>query len=424
MMWKRNKTINKFHKAKFKESNRPLYNPGCGWYHVYPFLLPVSGAISLENARGCLETTGKEEQLALLQIHIGAFQTCEISTSALKSIARIFDLFCTYNKQMIVRFVYDVEGKGMEHEPQSLSLIKRHMEQAGDIICRYAQEILVLQGIFVGSWGEMHGSKFLSVPDMSELLGCLYRAVRGSCYLAVRTPKQWRGIIEHEKTDPALKDCLGLFNDGMFASPSDLGTYESLSRQEELAWQERFLTSVPNGGETVAGKPPVGYRQASEDMQKMHLSYLNSTYHPEQLDYWKKERSCHFGCWRELNGFEYIGRHLGYRFFIKNVKIIREKQIELLINNCGFSKLFEEADCLLLIEDTSGNISYVYADTDARSWNSARNISLRIQLPHTEKEMGETKIFFQMRRKRDGRVIRFANQGADDRVLLGWFKYK
>lgn len=419
MTWKRNKTTNKFHKTEFKESSRPLYNPGCGWYHVYPFLLPVSGAISLENAKGCLETTDREEQLALLQIHIGAFRACELSKSALESISRIFDLFCMYNKQMIVRFVYDMEGKGMEHEPQSIALIKRHMEQAGGIICRYAREILVLQGIFVGSWGEMHGSKFLSVPNMSELICSLYEAVRGSCYLAVRTPKQWRGIIEYEKTDPALKNCLGLFNDGMFASSSDLGTYESLSRQEELAWQEHFVASVPNGGETVAGNPPVGYRKASEDMRKMHLSYLNSTYHPEQLNYWKKEQVSQSGCWNGATGFEYIGRHLGYRFFIRDVKIGREKPAELFIENCGFSGLFEEADCFLLIENASGKITQIHADTDVRRWESAKRMTLQVQLPLSETERGERKLFFLMKRKRDGRIIRFANQDAEDKVFLG-----
>ena len=69
------------------------------------------------------------------------------------------------------------------------SLIETHMEQIGDIVLKYAEDILVIQGIFVGNWGEMHGSKFLDIRDMRELLCCLHRSVKGSCCLAVRKGK-------------------------------------------------------------------------------------------------------------------------------------------------------------------------------------------------------------------------------------------
>ena len=426
-MWINGRKGARFQKAEFRESNEALGNPGCGWYHVYPFVIRVPSELSLEETKLCISDISRDERLVLVRIDIGDFRAGDIPAEALEDIFRIFDLFHISQKQMILRFTYDSVGKGMEREPQDISIVKRHMNQLGKLICRFASDILVLQGIFVGSWGEMHHSKFLTVFHMSELLGCLYRAVGDSCYLAVRTPEQWRSIMACAGTDPALKKRVGLFNDGMFGSPTDLGTYQAASRQEELEWQSRSVASVPNGGEAVADERPVRCRQAVEEMAKMHLCYLNSSYQQEQLDYWKKERVTLPGCWKGISGYEYIGRHLGSRFVICDAKA-HGGQMEIVIENCGFSRLHEEAECFLVWEEVweekSGRTGRRRIDANASEWESGKKTILRIPLPDTGKEAEESRVFFQMRRKNDGRSLRFANQGAGDRVLLGILKYR
>ena len=188
----------------------------------------------------------------------------------------------------------------MEREPLTLAMVKRHMEQAGGAIRPYLEDILVMQGIFVGNWGEMHGSKFLDEVSMCELIDTLYRVTEGRCFLAVRTPAQWRRITGR-LTSGGLKERLGLFNDGIFGSPTDMGTYGtasgreagedgSWSREEELGWQEQYMDAVPNGGEILSCMPFKSSRHAAEDLAKMHVCYLNSIYHPEQLDHWRKEK--------------------------------------------------------------------------------------------------------------------------------------
>ena len=92
-----------------------------------------------------------------------SFRACEIPKEALLHIGQILEFFRRNGKEMILRFVYDNEGKGMEREPLTVSMVKRHMEQIGGAIRPYMEDILVLQGIFVGNWGEMHGSK-LATP--------------------------------------------------------------------------------------------------------------------------------------------------------------------------------------------------------------------------------------------------------------------
>lgn len=421
-MWRKDKKKVCFQKAVFRESSAALDNPGCGWYHIYPFVIQNPAEFSPEETRACIADLSKEEDLVLVRIDIGAFRSCEIPGEALEIIFHIFDLFCTSRKQMIIRFTYDSEGKGMEKEPQSIGLIKRHMEQLGEVICRFASDILVLQGIFIGSWGEMHHSKFLTVPDMSELLRSLHHAVKGGSYLAVRTPEQWRSIMDHEKTEESLKKRLGLFNDGIFGSATDLGTYQENTRVRELQWQERFVSAVPNGGEVIAGERLVGYRQAAQEMKRMHLSYLNSSYQRKQLDYWKQERVKERGCWKGLSGYEYIGRHLGSRFVICNVKV-SPKGLEVVVENHGFSGFYEEAELFLEMVENTGKTVRQDMEMNASEWKSEKRIVLYIPLAVMETGAKESRVFLRMRRKRDRRAIRFANEGAYDRVLLGLYKH-
>lgn len=421
----------RFRKNDFLESSEPLENPGCGWYHVYSFVIGRTPGDSFEDTIGSLAVASKKEQLVLARIDIGAFRACEISGEALLYIEQILKLFRSYKKQIILRFSYDIAGKGMEREPMELSLIMKHMEQLGCIICKYAEDILVLQGIFVGNWGEMHGSKFLDTENMTKLLLSLHEAVKKSCYLAVRTPAKWREIMSNPKAVQDLSGRVALFNDGLFGSSTDLGTYKEngsflsrgsgpMGRREELEWQSLHMENLPNGGEALAGEELTGYFQAVKEMQKLHLSYLNSVWQKEQLEYWKKETVKDSGCWNGLSGYEYIGRHLGYRFVIRDVKAVSEEQLRVVVENCGFAGLCEEAGCFLLIERNDEIVSYELLYIDARRWASGKKTQFFISLPGME-EMKGSRVYLRLQRKRDGRMIYFANQNTGDKVLLGEF---
>ncbi len=418
-----------FVKADFRESSGNLMNPGCGWYHVYNFkaLPPADGRPVEEEA--WLDESCRQEQLALALIDIGDFRTAPLSEAALNHIRQILEFFRRNRKQLLLRFAYDTEGKGMEREPLTLAMVKRHMEQVGKALRPYLRDILVLQGIFVGSWGEMHGSKFLDDDSMCQLIDQMYRITEGNCFLAVRTPAQWRRITVSPMTGPGVEEKLALFNDGIFGSDTDLGTYGTMareqagetgswSREEELEWQSRFLDAVPNGGEILSCQPLTGYRQAAEDLEEMHAGYLNSIYHPEQLDCWRKETVEEPGCWQGVSGYDYIGCHLGYRFTVLNVSE-KKRELQITIRNNGFGNLCEEAECFLVTESRSGQASYKLLDTDARDWKSGQETVLTVPSSR-ERRLGD-RLYLLLKRRADGRVIQFANQGADDKVPLGEF---
>lgn len=423
----------RFYQADYVETCEPLENPDCGWYHIYPFILKdVPGTVfpDLGPLARSLEESGKE-RLALIQFHIGFFRERELTAGILGHMERILSCFCAAGKQMILRIAYDLEGKGLLWEPTSEALIHRHMEQVAPLICRYAWDILALQGIFVGNWGEMHGSRFLSESAMARLVSTLYRTTGGACFLAVRTPAQWRGVMARLSGEAGLEEKLTLFNDGLFGSDTDLGTYGVCRerrgdeagrrrREEELEWQSRMMTGKPVGGEAVAALKPVGYIQGAAEMAKIHICYLNSAYHKGQLDFWRGETVNIPGCWAGLSGYDYIGRHLGPRFVIRDVKKMGRKLL-VLIQNQGFSGVCKEADCFLITEWGNGRKEELRLDTDMRDWRGGQTVKLLVPLQLERDGKDPVQLSLTLR-KRDRRILRFANQGAGDSVRLGWIK--
>lgn len=408
-----------------KESNQDLFNPGCGWYHVYTFRAEPEEGKPVDQEIW-LDESSDQERLALVLIDLGSFQDSLLSQASLDHIAQIMEFFSAQKKDLVVRFTYDVEGKGLEHEPESIDLIKDHMKQVYEVIEPYLNNILLMQGIFVGSWGEMHDSKFLDVDSMSELINTLYTLTRGQCFLAVRTPLQWRTLQAASKVSTECLHKLGIFNDGIFGSITDLGTYgnsrtgksfEKWERSQELNWQNDNVRYVLNGGEVLAHYPLKSYTQAIPEFQKMHVSYLNSVYQLEQLNYWKDEQVEEIEGWEGVSGYDYIGRHLGYRFSVVDVIPESWNTFKITIQNTGFSNLCEEAECLLGIE-TKEKMIWQPIYTDPRTWEPSAQTVISVSLPKKE-IMSGTKLYLSLRRKSDGLPIQFANQGAQEFIFLG-----
>lgn len=419
-----------FRRVLREEGTAELGGPGRGWYHIYSFTVRPCGEKDPPETFIWMDQAAQEEQLALVLVDISAFRAGSITEEALLFISEILDFFHRSRKQMILRFVYDTEGKGIMREPLTLSVVKGHMRQLGGIIQRYREDILVLQGIFVGNWGEMHGSRFLDDSSLCNLVNTLYQATEGGCFLAVRTPAQWRRIAGGGKMQAGVRERLALFNDGMFGSPDDLGTYGtgnraqagetgSWSRREELEWQRDRLARVPNGGEAVADTAPAGYAQAAEEMYMMHVCYLNSVYRSDQLEHWKRERVTGAGCWDGVSGYDYIGRHLGYRFVVRDVTEGKRRELSIKIENCGFGNLCQEADCYLEVEESDGTMVCSRLDTDPRKWMSQETVLLRTDF--FRKHPGSGSVFLSLKRRVDGRAILFANRGAGERLKIGEF---
>ncbi len=359
----------------------------------------------------------------------------------------------------------------MENEPSSIKIVKSHMKQLGSIICEHMSKkeslpgkILVHQGLFVGSWGEMHGSKFLSEARMKELSDTFLEATKGSCPIAVRKPVQLRQLSCQKTASIPLQNASNinftLFNDAIFGSETDLGTYGTIcksalsenserektpwAREDELSWQQSFMQQSFCGGEVLGGMNNVSespgntdypqrtldWNQVVADLAKMHVSYLNSIYSKEVLDDWKAQRIMWNG--EEISEYDYIGRHMGYRFTVTQVKIscvspekkkqtqdtqnqISENVITFTIKNTGFANMCEEAVCRLILTKNNKNIRAFEIKSDPSTWNSGTDTVIECHIPKevwTQKSQ-QTKLFLQLTRKRDGRIIEWANEEYD-----------
>lgn len=409
----------KFKSADFAEQTCELRNPSRGWYRIYSFCADVEP--DFEELRWCLN---EEETCALVIIDIAAYRSCELSGDALLRIKRILSFFDANKKDIILRIVYDREGKGAEHEPSQFSRVIGHIGQLEPVFQEFRQRIVFYEGLLVGSWGEMHGSKFLGKEKMIELNAALSRSASG-IIRAVRSPAQWRKLFG-EISDSGI----GLFNDAIFGSDTDLGTFapagsdsfnweEPWPKARELEFESKLSAFAPQCGEAVFGGDCCDYTldEAADRLGKMGVSWLNCTYDEKILNSWKTLIWSGRGVWQGINGYDYIGRHLGYRFCLRGSSAHIGKDfcdISVTVENTGFSGFYQEADVRIKI-DGKTEIKEYLTDWDLRKLKYGQKQTLTWRLP-----LSEGRLYLSVKRKWDGEVIRFANASdGDGKIILG-----
>ncbi len=405
-----------FEKAEYKDSFADRRNPGRGWYRI--FSMDASAPCPTEEWKW---ERCKDEQLALLMIDIGRYASVPLSCEALTNIKAAFAFFRQQDKELILRFVYDRTGKGMESEPSSASRITEHMAQLSSILEEYKDIIFCIQGLFIGSWGEMHSSKFLSPDTLRVIWKSLRDSAPQTCYFAVRKPEQHRilsGDAYDSLTPEKARDLrIGLFNDGLLGSETDLGTFDNSELNEALDFQDKLCRYVPNGGEAVGNSPCGDIQNAVERFKKIHISYLNSVYDEAVLSRWKNQS---FG---GMNGYDYIGAHLGYRFLVTGARLIKQNvaRLAVTIKNTGFANIYDECEVILSLVGGDNSVCEVGQTYDLRNLCSDCDAEMLFLLPKsvTNGSSVSYEARLHINRKKDGRRIALANEGAGDWFVLG-----
>ena len=412
----------RFNSAEFTESTEELRDPARGWYQIYSF--PVEREPDLEELKWCLR---EEETCALVLLDIGAYRSRDLDETALVHIRRLLAFFDEHQKDIILRAAYDTVGKGMEHEPSLFTQVLAHIQQLGPILQKYARRIILLEGMLVGNWGEMHGSRFLAKKYMMQLNKALAQSAP-DILRSVRRPAQWR--LLHQKP-PGPGTMVGLFNDAIFGSDTDLGTFaaadstsdaweEPWPPERELAFERQLSAFVPQCGEAVLGGAYQTETLCStvERLRQMGMTCLNGVYDENILRHWKDWTWDGPDIWRGMSGYDYIGRHLGYRFCVRSVlaRMTGDQcEVTLTIENVGFSGFYQEAEVRLILTGSDGQEREFLTDWDVRDWKSGQTVSLTWRIP-----CGLGTLWLSARRKWDCETIRFANGGAEQgRVLIG-----
>jgi hypothetical protein len=411
MEWFFRKNIWSFEPAVFAESGEDCPNPGRGWYQL--FSMDATEPAPLSDWVWC---AGNGEQLALLVVDIGAFAQSEIGEAALENIRRALRFFRKQKKELLLRFVYDREGKGLEKEPAGIGRIRQHMAQLAPVLAEFQDAIFCIQGLFVGSWGEMHSSKFLTQTALAELWQQMNDTAPEDCFLAVRRPMQWRaatGIFADEPEQTEVRGLrLGLFNDGLLGSVTDLGTFPEEEREEACRFQEQLCRYVPNGGEAVGEDACGEMENAVAYFRRIRISYLNGVYDERVLSRWKNST------YQGENGYEYIGKHLGYRFVLTGAELTgrgRRKQLSVTLENRGFAPIYEACSVVLCRMEQGQQAVLAAAEEDLRQLLPGAGITAVFDL--ADAVPGD--LMLAVRRKKDGRYIRLANVGAEDSLRIG-----
>ena len=388
------------------ESTRCLPNPGQGWYRIYTYDAGV-----LFDQTG--ETVAEKEMLALVRISLERYRESPLPDDCLENIRAILLFFDKLGIDLILRIAYDFEGRGLEREPDLFSQVEDHLRQLAPLVRAFEERIVVFQGLLVGSWGEMHRSKFLSMRRIRALEGAFRSGGNEKVWLALRSPVFLRGLMGRgDRTGRRA-----LFDDAIGGSDTDMGTFgwkrqgealweEPWAREDELRFIETFCSGAPFGGEAVLsakgdGAPPA---EIVHTLSRMHLSYLNCQHDPRQLVLWQGQRLRRTDVWDGVSLYDYIGAHMGYRFCVRNAAV-KDRLLSVEIENTGFGGLLQEAEAELVCIDSKGARHSQPLDWDAREWRSgSRTVcTARVKMP-------PGKLFLGLRRKWDGCPIWFANE--------------
>ncbi len=419
---------NKFEKNVLTENKSELNNPSRGWYKMFYFV--VGEEPDWEKVK---RDSDESQSLVMLFFDIGKASERELETEDFEYIRNVFSYFEKRGNDIILRIAYDHFGKAIEREPNSFNLIKKHAQEVSKIINDNKKNIFVYQGVLLGNWGEMHTSKHLTKEKMRSIHDIL-KTCDDSVFLAVRKPSHLR-ILSHGREDlPFSKEFrCGIYNDGMFGSETDLGTYgihDSKNAGYEREWlreeEKEFIHSVsiasPVGGETVNNdEVTFSSDEIVETLSETGITYLNCEYDKKLLDKWKDLKYSGSGIWNNESLYDYIGAHLGYRFIISKAYARPAKNDSYLIGitvlNSGFAPLYQNADIYIEIDNGQKNETHIISDI-LKSLESGASKNAEATFAMTE---GTVRVY--AKRTGDDRIIKFAHDCDEQgRVTVGILK--
>jgi hypothetical protein len=360
----------------YGESTALLSNPG-GYFDLCGYVL--SDDVAMDDLQKKLSddiASSSDIHMVLLEINLCRYRDCDLSDDALRETDAILSAWGDAGFQIILRFLYDWDGKADESEPDRITTVESHMRSLAPTVNSHADNIYCMQGIFVGNFAEMNGGHLMDWDSMCELANCLDEVIDPGIFLSVRTPAQRRLILSSEEIFPAgstLGTRLGLYNDGMLGSETDYGTYGVTDRSEvslgsgwlraqELDYQDSLCRLVPNGGEAVVDNPYNDAPSAIKDLGEMHVSYLSRMHHAEVLEKWKNSTVTTNDVWSGQDAYTYIGAHLGARYRCAGVQLssydeeTHTTELNVTWCNTGFAPSYAPVTLTLQILDAQGSL--------------------------------------------------------------------
>lgn len=409
----------KFVDEPLRERTDEICNPRRGWYEIYSF--DIDKEPDFEELKWCLR---KNQTLAFLLWNLGAVRSSFLAEEQLERVDRTLRFFEDAGKSLILRFAYDTEGDARNREPSDIKLILCHITQLGRIIKKHESGVYVVQGLFTGSWGEMHHTAYGTKEQVRALANAMRGAVGDKIFLAVRKPVYLRYLSD------GIPKGVGLFNDGLFGSETHLATYgkkpksvaawdEMWCAEDETDYVARVCERVAHGGEVVKGMRHILLEEIEETLRTLRISYLNCAHDKRLLDEWRETQVATPGVWQGHSWFDYIGAHLGYRFVVAQMtakkRFGNRVRLSVRIKNTGYGPLYEEARLLFYM-----NGSQIGKDLLPAPFLPNQEYESRVTIPA---EAGTVTVSLQS--CADNAPIIFAsagNRACEEGIIIGHFE--
>lgn len=405
-----------------QESTQKLQNPERGYYTILPLSCtddaPGDGA-SLRDTATRIRASGIT--LTEFQINLKAFvgngkgeeapdaaADRPISPQGLAQIRQAFSILRECGLKAVVRVVYDWDGAA-NPEPE-FPMLLQHIEQLSPVFHENEDVIFVVEAGFLGMYGEWHSTKYPEAGYRIQVVDALLDAVPQSRAVNLRTPDFYRLCVGEGPIDESIgfsaADAarVGQHNDAFLSTQTDMGTYPSGQREQELEWLSSHTKYTPFGGEAVNADSVYNEMEnAVREMRLTHCQYLNETHDVNVKEKWKgMDYQGDNEAYRGQTVYRYIEDHLGYRFVLREAAMdSRAAQggvwnLRIAVENTGFGNLCNYREANLILEK-GGKYYQAQIDTDPRKWwaGETQTLELAFSLPQSI-EPGEWNAYLQL----------------------------
>ena len=278
----------------------------------------------------------------------------------------------------ILRFAYTSSENQHPHEAP-VDTVLFHISQIKPILQEYSDVIFAMEAGFVGVWGEWYYTTYFKqnpakdedFVDRRLVLDALLDALPEDRQVCVRTPEfklrcyGWTiadTITEAEAFSNLPKARLAAHDDAFMANETDMGTFTKAFHRKYWEAETRYTVY---GGESCQSGKYANCENSMTQMEAMHISYLNISYHRGVIAGWQKE-----GCFDEMK------RLIGYRLSCtevattKDPKVGEDLKVEITIQNEGYSSPKNPRDIRVLLVNTadSKDVLSVTPNCDPRYW--------------------------------------------------------
>ena len=193
----------RWEKFEFADSGKLLKNPGCGFYQMKKYMLTDSEADVERFFKSYPIRDGTTFEM--LEINISRYFCTELTDKAKENLSALLAVYKKAGVTLIIRILYDWDGKGKLYEPKDLDTVIWHMSQIRSVLADFPGTVYITQGVFIGRFQDaelgLHNGK----------VGFLCEGQRKHCSAAVVDPgvKFYQFILQiGEVVDEQNRRCI------------------------------------------------------------------------------------------------------------------------------------------------------------------------------------------------------------------------